>query len=864
MFNFELKKAAVYQAVAWDRFFVFSKARIFKKIAFWAFIAFLAAFALTFFITGLPDKVPSVFLGLAALSLVKAFSFWNIETFFNSKIKKPKLYDSISVALAQQDHYNLADFFGFEVARAIAKTMDFARFRQLREANSTMLFYFLLIDNPKLNFVFNRAILNIKSIKDLLEKYIFETMRRHESDSFEFSETFQNVIFESLRTANKKQNERVEIGDTLTALAKCDPLFKKILVQAELKFEDIENLCWWQETIEKRSQKNKRFWDYDNLMRNGTLAKTWTAGYTVNLDKYSSDITREIKEVKRDFIGHETELKEVERVLSKSQYKNALLVGEPGTGRQIIVRTLAQKSLLGRSLPEINYKRVVELNLPSLLAQIADPELVESVLKTIFDEAVTAGNIILALNDFHNYIAQEPKPGIVDISGVLSSYLAMPTFQLVAITTYEGLHVNLEKNPSLLSMFGKIEVSEISERQTLMLLEEMAPGLERKYKKFISYPCLRKIIEYGTRYMPNDAFPEKALGLLDETAIYVSSATKDNVITPEHVANVVTRKTEIPVGQLAEKEKEVLLNLETLIHKRIVGQEEAVKDVATALRRARSDITVRKGPMGGFLFLGPTGVGKTETAKAIAEFYFGLPSQIPQCGTSEGGEERIVRIDMSEYQTLQDIPRLIGSEQEKGIMTSSIRDNPFTLLLLDEIEKAHPNILNLFLQVIDEGYLTDGMGRKLDFKNTIIIATSNAGYKIILEAIDKKEEWAGVKQKLLDFVFAEGIFRPEFINRFDAVVVFKPLTRVELISIAEMMLTKLQSNLKEKEIDFVITEPLKEKIAELGYSPAFGAREMRRVMQDKVENVLASALLSDQIKKGDRVEMDGNFKLKVK
>ncbi|GAH99887.1 unnamed protein product, partial [marine sediment metagenome] len=322
-----------------------------------------------------------------------------------------------------------------------------------------------------------------------------------------------------------------------------------------------------------------------------------------------------------------------------------------------------------------------------------------------------------------------------------------------------------------------------------------------KYKKFVSYHALREIITLAARYLPALPFPKKAVGLLDEVIVYVSQ-TKDKIVLPKHIAKIVSEKTQIPVGEIEIKEREVLLNLESLIHQRIINQDEAVNEVSSALRRARAEVTVRKGPMGCFLFLGPTGVGKTETSKALAEIYF-------------GAEQRMVRMDMSEFQNVGDIPRLIGSPGEEGLLTTQVREDPFSLILLDEIEKAHPNILNLFLQVLDEGFLTDGLGRKVDFKNAIIIATSNAGYKIILEALREKAEWSGVKQKLLDYLFEKAIFRPEFINRFDAVIVFRPLSKENLLDIAELMFQKLKKNLKEKDIEFIITEALKEKIGEL-------------------------------------------------
>ena len=399
-------------------------------------------------------------------------------------------------------------------------------------------------------------------------------------------------------------------------------------------------------------------------------------------------------------------------------------------------------------------------------------------------------------------------------------------------------------------MFEKVEVSELTEQETIKLLENKVFYYESKYKKFITYPAIRDIVKLSARYIQTVPFPKKALDLLEGIMVYVSRYTKSQLILSEHVARIVSETTQIPVGEVEKEEKEVLLNLEKLIHQRIVNQEEAVNEVSAALRRARADITVRKGPMGTFLFLGPTGVGKTETSKALAEVYFGK-------------EDKMIRIDMSEFQNIGDISRLIGSPDQEGVLTTQVRENPFALILLDEVEKAHKNILNVFLQVLDEGYVTDGLGRKVDFKNTIIIATSNAGYQIILDAIKIGKTMQEIKGELLDSLFRESTFRPEFINRFDAVVLFKSLTKEHLLKIAELLLAKLKKNLQIKEIEFIITDSLKEKIVELGYDPIFGARQMRRVVQDKIENLLASAILSGQLKAGDKVEIDSEkFEIK--
>lgn len=832
-FCFNLKEAEIFQAVKWERHPGFKLAQHLKKLFLILFIFAFLMFLYGFLTENFALKSQKIFLGLSVIFLIFWLINWLSEAFFNSKLKRPKLKVGIETALTEPQKYNLADFLSFEVAKAVFKSKN----------DLTALFYHLLTDNPKLNFIFSRALLSLNEIKKILKQYLGKIPKESE-----IQPEFQSVIFDSFKIAQKKGHSRVEIGDVLVALARHDLIFKKILIDSKLKAEDIENLTSWLESLEERIEERKKFWQWKNLIKKGSLAKEWTAGYTITLDRFSIDLSEIVK--KKGFpeiIGHRKEIEAMERILARREINNVLVVGEPGSGRKSMVEAIAIKSALGESLPEVNYKRVLQLDLPSLAAQTETTEEAEILLDTIFRETISAGNVILVIDDFHNYVGGVIRPGLIDISGVISPYLALPQFQIVAITTFEGLHKYIEQNPSILTLFEKVEVSEISERETLMLLENLALFLEQKYKKFISYPALRDIINYCSKYLPAKPFPEKATDLLDEVMVSLAQ-TRDKILLPRHVAQIITERTKIPIGEIELKEREILLNLENLIHQRIINQEEAVKEVSAALRRARAEVTIRKGPMGSFLFLGPTGVGKTETSKALAEIYF-------------GSEERMIRLDMSEFQAISDIPRLIGSPGQEGLLTTRVRERPFSLILLDELEKAHPNILNLFLQVLDEGHLTDGLGRKVDFKNTIIIATSNAGYQIILEALKEKTEWSKVKERILNFIFEKGIFRPEFINRFDGVIVFRPLSKENLLDIAELMLQKLKKNLAQKDIDFVITLPLKEKIVELGYDPTFGAREMRRVVQDKVENLLASALLSGQLKRGNRVTIDPEFKL---
>jgi len=841
---FNLETAAIYQAVRWRGWFKLAKPL--QKVCLIGFIIFSLIFLYGFLADAFTKPILSFLLGFSIIFLSFTVGLWIKLLFFNTKLKKPRLRrDSglqaklLEEAISSPERFNLAEFLSYEVAKAVWEAKN----------NSTHLFYYLLQGNPELNFVFNRTLLSLKDIKKILKQYL----KKIPNETTEPSPEFQAIILDSLKIAERKGHLGVEVGDMLTALSKYDLIFRKILIDANLKVQDIENLTWWLEFLEEKTAERKKFWEWKNLIKKGSLAKNWAAGFTITLDQFSTDWTEVMrKRGMEEIMGPDEEVMEMERILSQEGVHNVLLIGEPGTGRKSVIHALTQKLLFGQSLPELNYKRVVSLDIVSILTRFQSSEEVEAVLEEIFQEVVSAGNIILVIDEFYSFVSSPSgRSGSFDISPIILRYLPLPNFRIIGITSFLGLHLFIEKNPAILNFLSKVEVSELTEKETIRLLENSILSLEQKYKKFICYPTIRDIVKYSARYIHDVPFPKKAIDLLEEVMTYTVRYTKSKIVLPEYVSKLVSKKTDIPVGELELREREILLNLESLIHQRIINQEEAAKEVSAALRRARADLTIRKGPMGCFLFLGPTGVGKTETAKALAEIYF-------------GSEDRMIRLDMSEFQNVTDIPRLLGSPEEEGLFTTQVRERPFSLILLDEIEKAHPNILNLFLQVLDEGHLTDGLGRKIDFKNSIIIATSNAGYQVILEALKKGRAMSEIKDELLDFLFKEGIFRPEFINRFDAVIVFKSLTKENLLDIAGLLLQKLKKNLKEKEIEFIITQPLKEKITELGYRPVFGAREMRRVIQDKIENVLASALLSGQLKRGNKVEIDPTeFKLKI-
>ncbi|MFH0792011.1 MAG: ATP-dependent Clp protease ATP-binding subunit [bacterium] len=816
--------------------------RILKPTIFLVFALFV--YALIF--SSYPVVTVTRIAGLTLLLIITSLVARIVKIFYQQEIVDCPIESRVS-DLADNPLLNLASLIDIDAAKAIDRTINYSTKRGIVVHSATLL-HFILRDNPRYQFVFNRLLLNYSSTKEAVKKQLANIPSQGDA---KYHSEFIDTINKAVTIALDNKHLRITASDLFTALAESDSFFKEILVRFQLKAYDIRHLARWLEYLDKKTIELRRYWDWQNLMKLGTMAKSFASGYTITLDQFSTDLTDLVQ--RRGFpdtVGHIEEIKEVERILSKNDNNEALIVGEPGSGRRSIVQAIAVKSALGASMPTINYRRVVQLNLPSLLAQAGSVDEAETLLDKIFQEVISAGNVILVIDDLHNFISETARLGMIDISGIFSPYLSQPNFRVIAITTFTGLHQNIEQNQSLLSLFEKVEVTDVSEEDTLILLENLCLMLEKRYRRMVSFPALRSIISLSGRYIPTTPFPEKAMELLEEVMVYVSQM-KFKVVLPEHVAKVVTLKTKIPVGEIEEKEKEVLMNLEELIHERIVNQEEAIKEISGALRRARAGIGQRNAPMGTFLFLGPTGVGKTESAKALAAIYF-------------GSEERMIRLDMSEFQNINDIGRLIGKIGEEGLLTTKVREMPFSLVLLDEIEKAHLNILNIFLQVLDEGYLTDGMGRKVDFRSTIIIATSNAGYQVILEALKNPNDWANVKSKILDYLFKEAIFRPEFINRFDAAVVFKPLSQDNLLKISALLLKKIQKNLKEKDINFAFSLDLQQAIVGLSYNPVFGAREMKRVIQDRVENVLANALLGGQLVRGNRVEvMAPDFTLKI-
>jgi ATP-dependent Clp protease ATP-binding subunit ClpC len=439
----------------------------------------------------------------------------------------------------------------------------------------------------------------------------------------------------------------------------------------------------------------------------------------------------------------------------------------------------------------------------------------------------------------------------MDLSALLAEALSRGISFLIATTTPEAYAGAIESS-SLGRFLQKVDVAEPDVSTTVNILESKMGGIENQNSVFFSFDALEKCVSLSDRYLHETYLPAKAIELAQEVALETRQKKGVNtMVVGDDVARVMAEKTGIPLTKVGEDEKEKLLHFEDRLHGRVIGQTEAVKTVAAALRRARAELRSGKRPIANFLFLGPTGVGKTELAKAVAETYF-------------GNEKAMLRFDMSEYQDVASLHRLIGNPDSKegGQLTEAVRREPFAIVLLDELEKAHPNILNLFLQVMDDGRLTDAAGRTIDFTNTILIATSNAGTTYIQEAVKEGRPLEEIKTRLLEQEL-KGIYRPEFLNRFDAVMVFKPLTLDDVRQIAYLMLKQVSERLEMKGFRFRAEDAAVEELAKKGFDPLFGARPLRRVIQDDVENAVANLLLTGGVKPRETIVLVASGQLEV-
>ncbi|HOH89204.1 MAG TPA: ATP-dependent Clp protease ATP-binding subunit, partial [Bacillota bacterium] len=620
---------------------------------------------------------------------------------------------------------------------------------------------------------------------------------------------------------------------------------------------------------------------------------------TPNLNQYGRDLTEMAKEGKLDpIIGREKEIERVIQILSRRTKNNPALIGDPGVGKTAIAEGLAQKIIEG-NIPEIlKGKRVVTLDLSSMVAGSKYRGEFEERLKNVMNEIRESKNVILFLDEMHTIIGAGGAEGAIDASNILKPALARGEIQAIGATTLDEYRKHVEKDAALERRFQPVMVGEPTKEEALLILEGLRDKYEAHHKVKITDEAIKAAVELSDRYIADRFLPDKAIDLVDEAASKVrikiftappdlkkmeeelaalekekaeaislqnyeraaelrdrlqhirqkledsrknwndKASLKDSVVTEEDIAAIVSGWTGIPVTKLAEEESERLLNLESILHQRVIGQEEAVLAVSKAIRRARVGLKDPKRPVGSFIFLGPTGVGKTELSKALAEALF-------------GDENAVIRIDMSEYMEKHTVSKLIGSPpgyvgyEEGGQLTEKVRRKPYSVILLDEIEKAHPDVFNVLLQILDDGRLTDGKGRTVDFKNSVVIMTSNVGVSTIRKQAvlgfatssnEREDAYEKMKENVLEEL--KKTFRPEFLNRVDEIIVFHQLQEEHIRKIVDLMLKSLLVRIKEMNINVEVTDKARAFLAEKGYDQAYGARPLRRAIQKMVEDQL--------------------------
>lgn len=760
-------------------------------------------------------------------------------------------------------------------------------------------------------------------IREEIEHYTGFGMVKHYPDNYflPYSPRVKQIIAYANDEAKRSGAEKIGTEHLLLGLLRDEEILaSRIMLNLGLSLSRMRQLLkkkMGQEPTRNQTQT-------PNRRKQATQAKQETMEGTPTLDALARDLTRQAIEQRLDpVVGRNKEVRRLVQILSRRTKNNPVLVGEPGVGKTAIVEGLAQRIIHGQVPEDMLHKRVMMLDMGSLVAGTKFRGEFEERLKKIIDEIYNDGHIILFIDEIHTLIGAGSAEGSVDASNILKPALARGEIQLIGATTLNEYQKYVEKDSALERRLAKVQVDEPSQEEAVQILQGLRPRYEEHHGLRISDEAIEAAVTMSVRYIHSRQLPDKAIDLIDESAAKVRldasnkpskvtdlqnelvrvNAEKEEaiynqafeqaaqlrleerkiaeklaqaqqkqienqelqVVSAEDVAEVVSQWTGVPVQQIAKKESQRLMDLEKILHQRVVGQDKAVVAVSRAIRRARSGLKDPNRPIGSFMFLGPTGVGKTELAKALAQAMF-------------GSEDALIRVDMSEFMEKYSTSRLIGSPpgyvgyEEGGQLTEKVRTKPYSVILLDEVEKAHPDIFNILLQVLDDGYLTDAKGRKVDFRNTILIMTSNLGATQLREeksvgfnAVDQSKDQRAMEKRIVEEL--KKAYRPEFLNRIDETVVFNSLDASEIHEIVKIMSRQIVARMAEQGIQLKITPSAIDVIGKAGFDPEYGARPIRRALQREIEDKLSEALISGQVQLGDAVTIGaskGNITLTVK
>jgi len=746
--------------------------------------------------------------------------------------------------------WNIAETLDAEAKNVLDDAYILASKLKQEEVNPRHLFRALL-KTKKIQALFIRLGVDANLLVEKLDKHLAD------DESSAKAPVLGTSLKELIVLAGIEAFKRKQIATTVLDLAwPCyshDSILAEILYDLEVDDDKLQNVIEWFKVNEELARNYNDYHKAAILKPWGAMNRSYTAVATPTVDHFSSDLTLSARS------GHlelcMDRLKEFSAIFDaySSGQAGVLLIGPTGVGKRTIIEGLAQLMVKEEVPKYLQDKRLVELDLANLISGASASEAQERLLVCL-NEINRAGNIVLYISDIEKLMGiSSGGEESFELVEVLIEAINRQALFCIATATTENYSKFIE-GTSLGESMTTVGVAEPSFNQTIQILESKASNLEARYGIYLTYSALEKTVLLSNKYLRDVSSPLKAINLLQKSVMIANKSARNNpdhvICSGEEVASAIEQLTGIPANKVSEDEGKKLLNLEANIHERMVGQEEAVKAVSAALRRARADLKDNARPIASFLFLGPTGVGKTELAKTVSEVYF-------------GDEAYMIRLDMSEYQEASSVNKIIGDANGViGYLTEAVRKKPFSLILLDEIEKAHPDILNLFLQLLDDGRLTDGQGRTISFTQSIIIATSNIGSVTIQESMKQGIDVALIKQDLIDNQLNKYM-RPELINRFDGIVVFKPLTEENIVVIATLMLKRIKKSLGEKGVDFQADKDGVAILAKAGYDPKFGARPLRRVLQERVEDEIANLFLANKLKRRDTVFIGSNGEIGV-
>ncbi len=588
--------------------------------------------------------------------------------------------------------------------------------------------------------------------------------------------------------------------------------------------------------------REERWWGRDYLSRFGALGRALAEGIPYELQEFSSPLSHLSVDTETGGVSEQqlSAIEKIEIALARSRSANVFVVGNPGVGTLGIIVEAAKRVTEGRGLNTLQSLHFCILDTDLLFAKCPEAHTLEMTLHKVLFGAAQAGNYAIVIPNLSRFLTTASERG-VDITALLDRYLILPSLHIIATDTPNAFHTHIETNALFVKRFEEILIEPEGVEATVSILEPLVLRTEARFDLRFTYAAIIKIAEGAERYLTIGDMPERAIQFLSEVA-ELRRTTGVSLITEEHVSALLSEKTGMPTGPITQSERDQLLHLEDILHTRIIGQNAAIRSLAKTMRRARVDIERADKPIGSFLFLGPTGVGKTETAKALAQVFF-------------GSETALLRFDMSEFSTESALPHLIGNEGESGVLSDALHEHPYTVMLLDEFEKAHQTVHDLFLQILDEGFFTNNRGEKVNTRNTIIIATSNAGSDLIARTKKSRAAAPSLDTEIVGGIIKAGIFRPELINRFDNTIIFEPLSKTEQAKVAELLISDLTARVAKDGYTLKIEPTLFSFISEAGYNEQFGARAMSRVIQDTIEDTIASRIIADTIHPGDTITL---------